>query len=103
MRGAACGLLMRGNLLATARSAGVPSAYDYAGNSLPVHAVGATPGLADIDPDNWNLDPERLAAAFGPATRAVIVSHLHGGLVPMAALTDEARRRGVRVVEDAAQ
>src|SRR5262249_17999895 len=58
----------------------VLAAYDYPGNFLSVHAVGATPVLVDIHPDNWNLDPTRLEAACGPATRAVIVSHLHGGL-----------------------
>src|SRR5438046_3177591 len=63
------------------------SAYDYPGNFLSVHAVGAMPVLVDVDPDNWNLDPTRLPAAIGPNTRAVIVSHLHGGIVPMSALT----------------
>jgi dTDP-4-amino-4,6-dideoxygalactose transaminase len=81
----------------------VLAAYDYGGNFLAVHAVGALPVLADVDPDNWNLAPAALEAAFGPATRAVIASHLHGGLVPMRELTALAAARGVRVVEDAAQ
>ncbi len=79
------------------------AAYDYGGNFLGVHAVGAVPVLIDVDPDNWNLAPERLAQAFGPSTRAVIVSHLHGGLVPMRAVREVADAHGVRVVEDAAQ
>src|SRR5881398_3435702 len=41
------------------------AAYDYPGNFLAVHAVGAVPVLVDLDPDNWNLDPGRLAAAVG--------------------------------------
>jgi dTDP-4-amino-4,6-dideoxygalactose transaminase len=61
----------------------VLAAYDYVGNFLNVHAVGATPVLVDIDPSNWNLTTERLQAALSPKTRAVIVSHLHGGIVPM--------------------
>jgi dTDP-4-amino-4,6-dideoxygalactose transaminase len=81
----------------------VLAAYDYPGNFLAVHAVGATPVLVDLDPDNWALSVERLAEAFGPATRAVIVSHLHGGLVPMQEVTELAAAHGVRVVEDAAQ
>src|SRR5438128_2666434 len=59
------------------------AAYDYGGNFLCVHAVGAQPVLVDVTPENWNLDPRHLAKAIGPATRAVIASHLHGGLVPM--------------------
>ena len=81
----------------------VLAAYDYPGNFLAVHAVGATPVLADVAPRHWNLDVDRLAAAFTPATRVVIVSHLHGGLVPMRRLTELAAAHGVRVVEDAAQ
>jgi dTDP-4-amino-4,6-dideoxygalactose transaminase len=79
------------------------AAYDYPGNFLAVHAVGAHPVLVEVDPDNWNLRPESLSAALGPATRAVIVSHLHGGLVPMRELTEVASSRGVAVIEDAAQ
>jgi dTDP-4-amino-4,6-dideoxygalactose transaminase len=79
------------------------AAYDYPGNFLSVHAVGAHPVLVDIDPGNWNLLPEALADAAGPASRAVIASHLHGGLVPMRALTEAARTLGLGVVEDAAQ
>jgi dTDP-4-amino-4,6-dideoxygalactose transaminase len=81
----------------------VLAAYDYGGNFLAVHAVGARPVLGDVTAHNWNLAPESLHAALGPATRAVIVSHLHGGLVPMRELVETCRARGVVVVEDAAQ
>jgi dTDP-4-amino-4,6-dideoxygalactose transaminase len=79
------------------------AAYDYGGNFLAVHALGARPVLVDVDPGNWNLSLDALAAALGPSTRAVIVSHLHGGLVPMRQVMDLAEARGVGVVEDAAQ
>jgi dTDP-4-amino-4,6-dideoxygalactose transaminase len=79
------------------------AAYDYPGNFHCVHAVGATPVLVDVDADNWNLAPEQLARAVSPKTRAVIASHLHGGIVPMREVCDFASVRGLRVVEDAAQ
>jgi dTDP-4-amino-4,6-dideoxygalactose transaminase len=81
----------------------VLAAYDYPGNFLAVHAVGARPVLADVDADNWNLAPEALATALGPATKAVLASHLHGGLVPMREVTALCAERGVAVIEDAAQ
>jgi dTDP-4-amino-4,6-dideoxygalactose transaminase len=81
----------------------VLAAYDYPGNFLSVHAVGATPVLVDVAPHNWNLAVDRLAAALTPATRAVVVSHLHGGLVPMRRVSEIGRAAGVGVVEDAAQ
>jgi dTDP-4-amino-4,6-dideoxygalactose transaminase len=57
----------------------------------------------DVDPANWNVALDRLETAMSPVCKAVVVSHLHGGLVPMRELTAWARERGVRVLEDAAQ
>lgn len=81
----------------------VLAAYDYESNFLTVHALGAKPVLVDIHPDNWNFDPANLEAAFTPQTKAVVCSHLHGGLVPMREVVEIARRHNVGVVEDAAQ
>jgi dTDP-4-amino-4,6-dideoxygalactose transaminase len=81
----------------------VLSAYDYPGNFLAIHAVGATPVLVGVDPDNHNLSAEALATALGPASRAVIASHLHGGLVPMCEVMQLAAAHDVRVIEDACQ
>jgi perosamine synthetase len=81
----------------------VMAAYDYPGNFLCVHAVGARPVLVDVDAGNWNLAPENLSEAMGPATRALLVSHLHGGLVPMRQIMELAGRHNVAVIEDAAQ
>jgi dTDP-4-amino-4,6-dideoxygalactose transaminase len=81
----------------------VLAGYEYESNFLTVHALGAKPVLADVAAPSWNLDPAALDAAVSPLTKAVICSHLHGGLVPMQAVTEWARARGIGVVEDAAQ
>ena len=81
----------------------VLAAYDYPASFLGVHAVGATPVLIDVAAHNWNFAVDRLAAACTSATRAVIVSHLHGGLVPMKALIEVAKAAGIGVIEDACQ
>jgi dTDP-4-amino-4,6-dideoxygalactose transaminase len=78
-------------------------AYDYESNFLTVHAIGAVPVLVDVHAGNACLDPARVAEAVGPRTRAVLASHLHGGLVPMRELTVAAAAHGLQVVEDAAQ
>jgi perosamine synthetase len=77
--------------------------YEYESNFLTVHALGAKPVLVDVAPHNWNLDPAALDAAASPLTKAVLCSHLHGGLVPMKAVCEWAAPRGIGVVEDAAQ
>jgi dTDP-4-amino-4,6-dideoxygalactose transaminase len=79
------------------------AAYDYPGNFHSVHAVGAMPVLADVDPRNWNLAPEQIARAISTKSRAIIASHLHGGLVPMREVCEFAAARGLRVIEDSAQ
>jgi perosamine synthetase len=77
--------------------------YDFPGNFNDILALGARPVLVDAAPGNRNLDPENLAGAVGPQTRAILVSHLHGGAVPMEAVMDFARGHGIKVVEDACQ
>lgn len=79
------------------------AAYDFPGNFLSIHAVGATPVLVDVDPGNWNLTLSGLDAALQPATKAIVATHLHGGLVPMRELMAWAHSRGRKVLEDAAQ
>jgi dTDP-4-amino-4,6-dideoxygalactose transaminase len=77
--------------------------YDFAGNFRAVEACGARPVLVDVDPNNFNLDPSRLPQACSAATRAIVVSHLHGGVVPMRAVAELARGFRLRIVEDACQ
>jgi perosamine synthetase len=77
--------------------------YDFPGNFRSIEAVGARPVLVDVAPENSNLDPSLIASACGPATKALIASHLHGGIVPMRAVMEIARERGLTVVEDACQ
>jgi perosamine synthetase len=81
----------------------VLAAYDFPGNFRAVEAVGARPVLVDVAPDTWCLDVGQLAEISRPGVKAVIVSHLHGGLADMQALMNLARERAWAVVEDACQ
>lgn len=77
--------------------------YDFGGNFHCIEAIGAHPVLVDVEPSDWNLAPRWLAEATSESTRAVLVSHLHGGLVPMPEVIEFAGQRGIGVVEDACQ
>ncbi len=77
--------------------------YDFPGNFRAIEAAGALPVLVDIDPHNWNLDPMRLAEGLSQKTRAILVSHLHGGLAPMPEIMEFAVGHGLAVVEDICQ
>ena len=78
-----------------------PSLSFIATANCIVHA-GARPDFVDIEPDTYNLDPERIAEAITPRTRAILVVHqvgLPAALDPILAI---AARHGLPVVEDAA-
>ena len=79
------------------------AAYDFKSNFQNVLAIGATPVLVDLDPHSWQINPSLIAEACSERTRAVIVSHLHGGLVDMKAVMSVASARGLTVIEDACQ
>ena len=65
--------------------------------------LGAKVRLVDVLPDRPVLDVAQIEAHITPRTKAILPVHLNGRAVDMAALNEIARRRGVRVVEDAAQ
>ncbi|MCA9005100.1 MAG: aminotransferase class I/II-fold pyridoxal phosphate-dependent enzyme [Planctomycetaceae bacterium] len=79
------------------------AAYDFEGNFKNIVTVGATPVLTDVNPENFNLDLNRLEQAITDSTKGILVSHLHGGLVSMQTLTGIANQRGIPVIEDACQ
>jgi dTDP-4-amino-4,6-dideoxygalactose transaminase len=81
----------------------VLASYEYESNFLTIHAIGAKPVVVDVAPGSAALDTARLQEAFTPATKAVLVSHLHGTLADMPAVLAASEARGVQVVEDAAQ
>lgn len=79
------------------------AAYDYPGNFLTIHALGAMPFLVDLDPGTCQISLEGVAAALRAGVKAVVASHLHGGLIPMKELLSLCGEKGVGVVEDACQ
>ena len=63
---------------------------------------GATPVLADVDGGTYNLDPDAVAAAITPRTRAILAVHQLGLPADLERLSRLADRHGVVLVEDAA-
>ena len=64
---------------------------------------GATPVLADVDPDSQNITPETIRPCITPRTKAIITVHLAGWPCDMAPIIDLAREHGLKVIEDCAQ
>ena len=77
-------------------------ACTYMATAVAVLAVGAIPVIVDID-ESITLDPDALAAAIGPRTRAVIPVHMWGMPCDMGRIMRIAKRRKLIVIEDACQ
>jgi len=65
--------------------------------------TGATPVFVDIEPDYFTMDPSKIEAAITPKTKAIMPVHLYGQPADMDPIMEIARRRGLTVIEDAAQ
>lgn len=65
--------------------------------------LGARPVLVDVEPDTGTLDPDAVAAAIGPRTRALLPVHLYGHPAAMDRLGELAERHRLIVIEDAAE
>jgi len=64
---------------------------------------GARPVFVDVDPVCYTLDPDRLDAAVTPRTKVILPVHVYGHPADMDAILEIASRRGIPVLEDAAQ
>ncbi len=78
-------------------------AFTFVATALSVLHQGAVPVFVDIEPETLGLDPRLLEAAITERTRAVMPVHIHGTPCELDAIGALCRRRGLTLIEDAAQ
>jgi len=81
----------------------VVPAFTYFATASAVIQAGARPVFADVEPRRFGLAPDALEAAITPRTRAILPVHLYGLACDLAPLRDIAGKRGLPMLEDAAQ
>ena len=77
--------------------------YSFFATAGCVARLGARPVLVDIDPATFNIDVSAIEPVVTPRTKAIVPVHLFGLSADLDPIMELARRRGIAVIEDAAQ
>lgn len=78
-------------------------AWTFMATAMAVLQAGAVPVFVDVEPDSLCLSVGATEEAISSSTRAIIPVHYGGHPCDMDGLMDLAQRRGLLVIEDAAQ
>jgi len=81
----------------------ITTPFTFVATGEMISLLGATPVFVDIDRRTYNIDPDCIAAAISSKTKAIIPVSLYGQCADMDAINAIAEKRGVPVIEDAAQ
>lgn len=81
----------------------ITSPFTFAATAEMVVLLGAKPVYVDAEPDTANIDAAKIEAAITPRTRAIMPVSLYGQPADMDEIDMIATRRGIPVIEDAAQ
>ena len=68
-----------------------------------VRLAGASVKLVDVEPVRFGVDPDRVAAAIGPRTRALVTVDVNGRGADYQRLGEICRKAGIAVICDAAE
>ena len=81
----------------------IVSPYTMSASALAPIIYGAVPVFADVDYDNFGLDPASIEKCISPRTKAILVVHIFGNPARMDEIMAIAKKHGLYVIEDCAQ
>ena len=81
----------------------ITTAHTFIATSEAISQTGATPVFVDINPQTYNIDPDRVLEAITPRTKAILPVHLYGQPAHLEPLMEIAREHKLWLIEDAAQ
>ncbi|MEE2801755.1 MAG: DegT/DnrJ/EryC1/StrS family aminotransferase [Bacteroidota bacterium] len=77
--------------------------FTFAATVEVIALLRLTPVLVDVNPFNFNIDPEAIRKAITPKTKAIVPVHLFGQVANMSEIMEIAREHDLYVIEDNAQ
>ena len=77
-------------------------ALTFVASATAIALVNAVPVFVDVDANSFNIDPDAMAAAITPRTRAAVIVHNGGYPADMDRIMRLARKHDLRIVEDSA-
>jgi dTDP-4-amino-4,6-dideoxygalactose transaminase len=77
--------------------------FTFIATAEVVALIGAVPVFVDIEPDTFNIDPEKIEQKITARTRAIIPVHLFGHPAAMTAIMGLAEKYKLKIIEDCAQ
>ena len=80
----------------------ITTPFSYVATTSSVMWEECTPVFADIDPQNFTLDPSKIEAAITPNTTAILATHVYGIPCHVEAIKAIAEKHGLKVIYDAA-
>lgn len=81
----------------------ITTAFTFVASTETIVQTGARPVFVDVEDATYQIDVSKIEAAITPATKAILPIHLFGQLCDIRAIREIADRRGLIVLEDAAQ
>lgn len=81
----------------------ITPANSYIATALAISFVGATPVLADCDPDTYQISVEEIRKKITKKTKAILPVHLFGAPAEIDTIMKLAKKQHLFVVEDTAQ
>ncbi len=81
----------------------ITAANSFIATSEAITMAGATAVFADINPQTYNIDVQKIEKKITPRTKAIIPVHLYGQPADMDPILSIAQKYNLKIVEDAAQ
>ena len=81
----------------------ITTPFTFIATAEVISLLSATPVFADIRPETFNIDPDKIEEKITKKTKAVIPVHLYGHPADMDPIIKIARKYNIKVIEDCAQ